>query len=108
MEEITLAVVPSGTTPGDSREALDALCAVLTPIIGTPVRGAHPESYEALATALERDQVQYAWMPPMLMILTEEQIKIRPLLSAVRNQRIDYCAALFVDSDSPFERIEEL
>ncbi|MBA3539650.1 MAG: PhnD/SsuA/transferrin family substrate-binding protein [Deltaproteobacteria bacterium] len=107
MAEITLAVVPS-TTPGDSPIALDSLCGALSKLIGSPVRSAHPPTYEALAAGLERDQVQYAWMPPALLVLTEEQIKIRPLLSAVRNERTDYCAALFIDSAGPFEHLAEL
>jgi phosphonate transport system substrate-binding protein len=104
---ITLAVVPSAT-PGDSREALEAVCAGLGEILGEPVAAANPRSYSGLATALEHDRVQYAWMSPALVVLTEERIRLRPLLSAVRGGSTDYCAALFVDAESELQTIEEL
>lgn len=107
MPELTLAVVPSSVV-GDRQAALDALCAALAQLVGRPFRGVLPASYQALATALERDQVQYAWMPPALVVLTEEQIKLRPLLTAVRHGRTDYCSALFVDAASTFDVILEL
>ena len=54
---LTLAVVPS-STPGDRQAALDALCGALAALVGRPIRGVLAASYQALATALERDQVQ--------------------------------------------------
>lgn len=107
MSDLTFAVVPS-STPGDRQAALDALCAALTPLVGRSIRGVLAKSYQALATALERDQVQYAWMSPALVVLTEEQIKLRPLLSAIRNERVDYCSALFVDATTTFDVLLEL
>ena len=104
---LTLAVVPS-SIPGDRQAALDALCAALAPLVGRPIRGMLAASYQALATALERDQVQYAWMSPALLLLTEEQIKLRPLLTAVRHDRLDYRGALFVDAASSFDVLLEL
>jgi phosphonate transport system substrate-binding protein len=47
-------------------------------------------------------------MPPALKVLTGEQIQLRPLLSAVRNDRTEYCAAMFVDARRPFRSIEDL
>lgn len=93
---ITLAVVPSAT-PGDSRVALEAVCKALGELLGREIRAANPASYSALAGELERDRVQYAWMSPALVVLTEERIHLRPLLSAVRGERTDYRSALFVD-----------
>jgi len=107
VQEVTLAVVPSGT-PGDRRVALDALCAALGKLVGRPVVGVLAPSYAALAAGLERDQIQYAWMSPALVVLTEEQIKLQTLLVAVRNERTDYCSALFVDGRSRFDTLVEL
>jgi phosphonate transport system substrate-binding protein len=104
---ITLAVVPS-TTPGNSPEALEALCGELAKLVDEPVRSAHPASYAELASELEKDRVQYAWMPPALLVLTDENTQMTPLLSAVRNESVEYCAALFVDATSPFRSIAEL
>ena len=104
---ITLAVVPSAT-PGDSRTALEAVCSAVGELLGTTVRAANPESYSALASELEKDRIQYAWMSPALVVLTEERIFLRPLLSAVRGDRTDYCAALFVDGDQPIRTISAL
>jgi phosphonate transport system substrate-binding protein len=107
LSPITLAVIPS-TTPGDRRVALDALCATLAPMLGRPVQGALPESYSALTEMMVMDRVQFAWMPPVLMVLTDEHVKIRPLLCAVRNDRIAYSSVLFVDADGPFLHTHEL
>jgi len=104
---ITLAVVPS-TTPGNSPEALEALCRELTALVAEPVCTAHPASYAELASELEKDRVQYAWMPPALLVLTDENTRMTPLLSAVRNDSADYCAALFVDAASPLRSLADL
>jgi phosphate/phosphite/phosphonate ABC transporter binding protein len=107
MGEITLAVVPSAT-PGDARLALDSLCIALTKLLDTPVHGINCASYSALALELEKDRVDYAWMSPTLMILTNENIQLRPLLSAVREERTDYRAALFVDGSKPYRSIADV
>jgi phosphate/phosphite/phosphonate ABC transporter binding protein len=107
MGAITLAVVPS-STPGDARQALDALCGALAKLLATPVQGINCASYSELALELERDRVDYAWMSPTLMILTNENIQLRPLLSAVRDDRTDYRACMFVDGTRSFQSIEQV
>jgi phosphonate transport system substrate-binding protein len=104
---ITLGVVPS-VTPGDSRSALRSLCDALGAILGREVIGAHPPTYDELASAMATDRVHYAWMPPVLLILTTERVRLQPLLSAVRGERTDYCSVLFVDAHRPFHRIDDL
>ena len=89
MGAITLAVMPS-STPGDSRLALDQLCIALTKLLDIPVHGINSASYPDLAAELEKDRVDYAWMSPTLMILTNEKIQLRPLLSAVRDDRTQH------------------
>jgi phosphonate transport system substrate-binding protein len=105
--DLTLAVAPS-STPGDRQIALDKLCAALSPLVGKSVRGMLAPSYQALAAAFERDAVQYAWMSPTLAVLTDEQIRVRPILSAIRNETTSYCAAMFVDADSEYDVLLEL
>lgn len=107
MGAITLAVVPSAT-PGDSRLALDALCIALTRLLDTPVHGINSASYADLAAELEKDRVDFAWMSPLLMVLTDENIKLTPLLSAVRDDVTEYRSALFVDGKRDLRAIEEL
>jgi len=107
MGAITLAVVPSAT-PGDSRLALDNLCIALTKLLDMPVHGINSASYQDLAAELEKDRADYAWMSPLLMVLTDEKIQLRPLLSAVRDERTEYCSALFVDARRPMQTIEDL
>jgi phosphonate transport system substrate-binding protein len=104
---ITFAAVPSSLL-GDRRVAMDALCAALAGLLRCEVTGVLPDSYADLAQLLERDRVQYAWMSPALMVLTSERIQLQPLLSAVRNDRNDYCAALFVDAAGPAHDLEAL
>jgi len=107
MGEISLAVVPS-TTPGDARLALDSLCIALTKLLDTPVHGINCASYSELALELEKDRVDYAWMSPTLMILTNENIQLRPLLSAVRDDRTEYSSAWFVDGKKSFRTLEDV
>jgi phosphate/phosphite/phosphonate ABC transporter binding protein len=104
---LTLAVVPSAT-PGDSRAALQELCARLSAMLDTKVRGVHPESYSDLQSQLETDRVQYAWMPPALIVLGSERLRLEPLLSSVREDRAEYRAVLFVPAESAFVKIEDL
>jgi phosphate/phosphite/phosphonate ABC transporter binding protein len=107
MGAITFAVVPS-STPGDARLALDALCIALTKLLDAPVHGINCASYSDLALELEKDRVDYAWMSPTLMILTNENIQLRPLLSAVRDGKTDYRAVFFVDGKRQMRSLEEL
>ena len=107
MGEITFAVVPS-TTPGDARLALDSLCIALTKLLDTPVHGINCGSYSELALELEKDRVDYAWMSPTLMILTNENIQLRPLLTAVRDDRTDYRSVWFVDGKKSFRSLEDV
>ena len=107
MGAITLAVVPSAT-PGDSRLALDAVCIALTRLLDTPVHGINAGTYADLASELEIGRVDYAWMSPTLMVLTDEKIQLQPLLSAVRDERTEYSAAFFVDGKRPMRALEEL
>ena len=107
MAGITLALVPS-STPGDSPFVLDALCIALTKLLDTPVHGINSGSYQDLANELEKDRVDYAWMSPTLMLLTNERIQLRPVLSAVRNGRTEYSAALFIDDNKPWFHISEM
>src|SRR6478609_4448713 len=106
MGAITLALVPS-STPGDSRFALDALCVTLTKLLDTPVHGINSASYQDLADELEKDRVDYAWMSPTLMLLTNERIQLKPLLSSVRNGRTDYASALFVDAAKSYYSLDD-
>lgn len=107
MAGITLAVVPSAI-PGDSRAALGELCFALTKLLGRPCTGFHPETYGELTDALERDLVQYAWMSPAQLVLAGENVRLVPLLSAVRNETTEYCSALFVPASSPVRLTEQL
>jgi phosphonate transport system substrate-binding protein len=107
MSAITLALVPSAT-PGDSRFALDALCVALTKLLDRPVDGINAASYQDLASELEKDRVDYAWMSPTLMMFTNERVQLRPLLSSVRNERTDYSAALFVDAARSWYSLDDV
>lgn len=104
---ITLAVVPS-TTPGDRRAALDDVCRALGAILRTEVDGVTPESYEELTELFVRDEVQYAWVSPAQLVLAEQQIRLAPVVSAVRGDRTEYHGALFVPAESPAREITQL
>ena len=107
MGAITLAVVPSAT-PGDSRLALDSLCIALTKLLDRPVHVINCASYSDLATELEKDRVDFAWMSPTLLTLTRENIQLRPLLSAVRDERTPYRSVLFVDGSRAIRSLDEV
>jgi phosphonate transport system substrate-binding protein len=104
---LVFAVVPSAT-PGDSRAALEDLCGRLTAMLDTQIVGMHPDSYSDLQSQLEKDRVQYAWMPPALIVLGAEKLRLEPLLSSVREERTDYRAVLFVDAASAFHNVRDL
>ena len=107
MGPITLAVVPS-SLPGDRRVALDAVCAALSKLLDSRVTSALPTTYAELGSWFERDRVQYAWMSPALMVLTSERIQLQPLLSAVRDDSVEYCSALFTDARKHLDSLEAL
>lgn len=107
MPPITLAVVPS-TTPGDRRTALAALCAELGRVLGEEVRALTPATYGELISELEKDRVHYAWMSPALAVIANEEVQVRPLLSAVRNDRTVFRSAMFVDAGSPAMSVDDL
>jgi len=104
---LTLAVVPSAT-PGDNRAALEDLCGRLSASLDTQVVGMLPDSYSDLQSQLERDRVQYAWMPPALIVLGSEKLRLEPLLSSVREDKTEYRAVLFVDAASAFRDTRDL
>jgi phosphonate transport system substrate-binding protein len=104
---VTFAVVPS-MSPRKARPALDALTTHLEEMLGIPVHGVHSESYGSLVSALERDKVQFAWMPPALLVLADERLDLKPLVSAVRGDRTAYRAVLFVDAAAPYQAVEDL
>ena len=104
---ITLAVVPSAT-PGDSRAALEDLCGRLSRMLDTQVTGIHPDSYSDLQSQLEKDRAQYAWMPPALIVLGSEKLRLEPLLSSVREDKTEYRSVIFVDAASAFREVRDL
>ena len=99
---ITLAVI--GATP----DALAPLCRELAPLVRDEVTSVHPASYAELAAAFEKDRVQYAWMSPALLVLTDENTRLTPLLSSVRNDQIEYRAGIFVNATSRYTALEQL
>jgi phosphate/phosphite/phosphonate ABC transporter binding protein len=107
MAPLTLAVIAS-TTLGDQRAAVDEVCAQLSTVLGVVLAGKVAGSYAELLNGFETDRVQYAWMSPALLALGRERLRIHPLLSAVRDERADYRAVLFVDAKGPFESVREL
>jgi phosphonate transport system substrate-binding protein len=104
---LTLAVVASATS-GDQRAALDDVCGRLASALGVKLRGAIATSYGELLRGFETDRIQYAWMSPALLVLGSEQLRLDPLLSAIREDRTEYRAVLFVDADGPFASVREL
>ncbi len=94
--------------PGQVSRALDDLTGHLTDALGAPVVGLVCESYGGLVSELERDRVQFAWMPPALLVLAEERMALRPLISAVRGDRTAYRSVLFVDAGSAYQSIDDL
>jgi phosphonate transport system substrate-binding protein len=104
-KQLTLAVVPS---LADSQSTLSALCTALGEILREPIGAAWPRTYAGLSAALELDRVQFAWMSPALVVLTEERVRLRPLLSSVRNGSTTYCSTLFVDATTDLFALDDL
>jgi phosphate/phosphite/phosphonate ABC transporter binding protein len=104
---VTLGIVPS-VLPDRAEAALENLTSHLSDALGVPVTGVEAESYGALVSELERDRIQFAWMPPALLVLAEERLELRPLVSAVRGDRTAYRAVLFVDAKSAYQSMHDL
>jgi phosphonate transport system substrate-binding protein len=107
LSTITFAIVPS-TGHSETQEGLDHLAAYLSEDLGVKVAGRLAQSYAQVVDELERDHVQFAWMPPVLHVLAEERLRLLPLCSTVRAGKTRYYAALFVDARSRYRNLDSL
>ena len=103
---VAFGVVPASSA--SDQHALDHLTSYLSEALGRRVVGVQTESYSGLVSALERGKLQFAWMPPVLLVLAQERLALQPLCAAVREDRLDYKAVLFVPEGSPVRALAQL
>lgn len=65
-------------------------------------------SYSALAAAVDRGEVDIAWLPPISYILLEKRKKATPLVSHHRAGRAEFHAVLLVRASSGIATLEDL
>ncbi|MEB2313041.1 MAG: PhnD/SsuA/transferrin family substrate-binding protein [Sorangiineae bacterium] len=88
--------------------ALGQFCRSLSLASGVELRPCVVSSYEALSQALLMGDIQLGWTAPLLAVGLEDRGAAIPLVVVVRGVRAGYHSALFVRSDSPHRRLEEL
>lgn len=104
---VTFGLVPAHQ--GDeSRLALKDLCDLLGDDTGISVAPHCAPSPTALASAMQGDRVQLAWVSPTLLLLSDQLDHVVPLLSSVRQGVAFYHAVLYVRDDSPIRGPHDL
>jgi phosphonate transport system substrate-binding protein len=96
---VAFGVVPTGAAQG--AQGLEHLVGYLSDTLGRRVVGVQADSYSGLVSALERGKLQFAWMPPLLLVLAQERIALQPLVATVRKGQLDYRAVLFSLEEAP-------
>ena len=87
--------------------ALGELCSLVSDHAHIHVQPHFAASPATLADAIERGEVQLAWVSPTLLLLSEHLGTTVPLLSAVRQGVTFFHALLFVPRASPITTVEE-
>jgi phosphonate transport system substrate-binding protein len=104
---IIFGLVPS-VNPDSAAGALEDLATHLGETISAEVSGRILQNPDQLVAEMERDRVHVAWMSPALLVLAEEHIQLRPIVSTVRGDKTAYRAVMFVHGGTRFQSIEEL
>src|SRR5262245_54373726 len=94
--------------PEETQVAASDLAEWLAGRLEQDVQARVAPSYDSLVGDMERDRVQVAWMSPALLVLAEERLSLRPLVSTVRGDKTGYRSVLFVSRESIWQSLDEL
>lgn len=83
------------------REKLAEVCEQLSRLIGGVLFPQVSLSYRELADSIERGQLGFAWLPPLLAIDLEDRRQVLPLALPVRRGTTSYHAALITRHGGP-------
>jgi phosphate/phosphite/phosphonate ABC transporter binding protein len=100
-------VVPSAGS--GKAERVDELTAWMSEKAGVTIERRDADSYEALANDVREGRIDFAWLPPIVLVRLGEVVK--PLGSILRGRegaRPGYEAALVVQADSKIRTIDAL
>jgi len=101
-----------GFNPAESADVIlvngEALAQALELKTGYKYKTYVAQSYNALVTALQFDDIDFAWLPAFAFVQAEQHAGAEVLLKAVRNGEPFYYGAIVVRSDSPYRKIEDL
>lgn len=102
-------VVGLASPLGPERAKADArlLAAHLTTALGRTVEARPYDTPDELASALTSGRVDVGWLTPIAYVRATRQLKLAPLLKAVRRGHDYYLSALFVRADSGIARLSQ-
>jgi phosphonate transport system substrate-binding protein len=91
-----------------TRAQLQAACDALAYHLGTTVTGSLVASYPELLKLFVYNQIDIAWLPPVVAMDADAANIARPLLATLRRGAASYYSALFSHCDSPIKTIADL
>jgi phosphate/phosphite/phosphonate ABC transporter binding protein len=91
----------------DKERAPVPFVAELSKRAGIELEAVTSPSYEALATAMNKGELELAWLPPVVFLRTDPK-KTKPLVAIRRGSDGSYHSALIVREDAPFKEAKDL
>jgi phosphate/phosphite/phosphonate ABC transporter binding protein len=105
-------VIVFGYAAYDASTAMRERIAELSDVIGELAQAEmavyEAESYEDLARAMVRGEVDYAWLPPLAFVALERRKKVVPLVSSQRGGDTAFHSAIIVARSSQLVEPEDL
>jgi phosphonate transport system substrate-binding protein len=95
-----IAVGIASTDPGPTRALLEGFCAALSTASNLRVTAVGVGHYHTLLEAIEKGEVDVAWLPPILATQAATKGLVVPIALPVRNGFCCYSTALFTREES--------
>lgn len=90
------------------RDAMEAVCELLTEDLGRPVQPVPARSPSHLAEVLSDGEADFGWVSPTLLLMAPQLATAVPLLSCVRQGVTVYHSVVFTAADSPIRELTHL
>jgi phosphate/phosphite/phosphonate ABC transporter binding protein len=91
----------------EKERALAPFVAELGKRAGIDIEAVTSPSYEALATSMNKGELELAWLPPVVFLRTDSK-KAKPLVAIRRGSDGSYHSALIVREDASFKETKDL
>jgi phosphonate transport system substrate-binding protein len=103
-----IAVGIASTDPGPTRALLEGFCTALSAASKLRVTAVGVGHYHTLLDAIEKGEVDVAWLPPILASLATARGQVVPIALPVRNGFCCYSTALFTREESSLHSPRDL